>query len=150
MKTPTTPITQTTLAVDADAPSLGDLVLALTAMDYGTPLLLRSLGRQGHAEALAGNPGGAEWHLENRATAEGGSVSPRDVLVTRAFFLRMPVDRGELARVLGTSLVEELFTAGALSTAPDTEGPTAVRSQVDVPPVWHPAPPPGRSGALVV
>lgn len=156
MKTPTTPTTQTTLAadavdaVDADAPCLGDLVLALTAMDYGTPLLLRSLGRQGHAEALAGNPGGAEWHLENRATAEGASVSPRDVLITRAFFLRKPVDRGELAQVLGTPLVDELFTAGALSAAPDTGGPTTVRSQVDVRPVTHSAHRPDGGETLVV
>ncbi|WP_083650546.1 methyltransferase [Corynebacterium sp. CNJ-954] len=153
MKTPTTPITQTTLAVDAvdaDAPCLGDLVLALAAMDYGTPLLLRSLGRQGHAEALAGNPGGADWHVENRATAEGGSVAPRDVLITRAFFLRMPVDRDDLARVLGTSLVDDLFTAGVLSAAPDTAGPTAVRSQVDVRPVAHGAHRPDGSETLVV
>lgn len=156
MKTPTTPTTQTTLAadavdaVDAVAPCLGDLVLALTAMDYGTPLLLRSLGRQGHAETLAGNPGGAEWHLENRATAEGGSVSPRDVLITRAFFLRKPVDRGELAQVLGTPLVDELFTAGALSAAPDTGGPTTVRSQVDVRPVAHSAHRPDGGETLVV
>lgn len=150
MTTPTAPTPPTTMAVDADAPCLGDLVLALTAMDYGTPLLLRCLGRQGHTEALSGNPGGAEWHLDNRVTAEAGSVFPRDVLLTRAFFLRRPVDRGELAQVIGATLVDELLTADALSTESEVSGRTLVRSQVDVRPVAHSAHRADGTEALVV
>lgn len=45
------------MTVDAHSPALGDLVRALTALDYGPAMLLHALGREGYGEALAGDPG---------------------------------------------------------------------------------------------
>ncbi|MGV0867649.1 DUF7782 domain-containing protein [Corynebacterium kalidii] len=155
----------TTPTADPHSPSMGDLVRALAAMDYGTPLLLRSLGRAGYAEALAGNPGGAAWHLDQHSgpgdSAAGVTgvtgVTAREILLTRAFFLRMPVLRAELGEVLGTGLVDDLVAAGALTAvAEESDGPEepdaagSVRSQVDVRPVAHPVHRPDGGEALVV
>ncbi|WP_420099084.1 methyltransferase [Corynebacterium sp.] len=137
------------MTVDAHAPCLGDLVLALGAMDYGTPLLLRTLGREGYDDAVAGNPGGAGWHLDNRSAA--GQAPSRDVLLTRTFFLRAPVAVDALSAVLGPALVTELLAAGALTRAHEGRDlPDTVRSQVDVRPVSHGVHRPDGSEALVV
>ncbi|MEY8565337.1 methyltransferase [Corynebacteriaceae bacterium 7-707] len=140
----------TTQTADPGSPCLGELVRALAAMDYGSALLLRSLGREGHAEALAGNPAGACWHLDRRTGPGEDGAPARESLLTRAFFLRMPVDRDDLARLLGTSLVDELCTAGVLSESRREGAPATVRSQVDVRPVAHPVHRADGGEALVV
>ncbi|MDN5720479.1 methyltransferase [Corynebacterium sp.] len=123
------------MTVDAHSPALGDLVLALTTLDYGTPLLLSALGREGYAEALAGNPGGAVWHLNERDQRE--VCDARGVLLTRAFFLREPVPRTALADVLGAALVDALIDAGALLAQDAQDTQPTVRAHVDVRPVTH-------------
>lgn len=63
------------MSADVQSPALGDLVRALTALDYSADLVLAALGREGHAEALSGNPGAAVWHLTRRR--DTGAVDPR-------------------------------------------------------------------------
>ncbi|MGP9723418.1 DUF7782 domain-containing protein [Corynebacterium sp. AOP40-9SA-29] len=133
------------MTADAHSPALGDLVLALTTLDYGTPLLLSALGREGYAEALASNPGGAVWHLNERDQRE--VCGARGVLLTRAFFLREPVSRTALQDVLGAALVDALLDAGALASQ---DAQDAVRAHVDVRPVAHDVHSPHGAEVLVV
>jgi methylase of polypeptide subunit release factors len=121
-------------APDVDA--LGGLVTALTALGYGTPLIVRTLGRDGFRQAMSGNPGAAVWFLD-RSTA-----SDRDRLIVRAFFLREPADATALTDLLGDDLMGRLRGSGVLApVAPGTTtaatGTTAstVRSTVDIRPV---------------
>ena len=110
-----------------DVDALGGLVTALSALGYGTPLIVRTLGRDGFRQALSGNPGAAVWFLD-RSTAPD-----RDRLIVRAFFLREPADARALTDLLGGDLIDRLRGAGVLTpVAPDT---TAVRSTVDIRPV---------------
>ncbi|HIW92458.1 MAG TPA: methyltransferase [Candidatus Corynebacterium avicola] len=119
------------MSADAQSPALGDLVQALTALDYGTSLVLGALGREGHAEAMSGNPGAAVWHLDRRTAS--GAADSRSATLTAAFFLREPVEFSTVARVLGDDLADELVAAGILEAVPET----LVRSQIDVRPVSH-------------
>lgn len=128
------------MTADPHSPALGDLVRALTALDYGRPLLMRTLGRSGWADAMAGSPGGALWHLHNGENAE--NTAERDVLITEAFFLREPVERQALEGVFGVELINDLTAAGVL--APENfEAVTSatasgqVRARVDIRPVSH-------------
>jgi methylase of polypeptide subunit release factors len=123
---------------DAGATALGDLVRALTALDYGTDMVLSCLGREGYIEALAGNPGAALWHLDNRMSS-GEVADQRSATLSRTFFLREPVPAGEVADILGTELTEALIRAGVLAVLQDNdhEG-DRVQSQIDVRPVSHP------------
>ncbi|MGO3363737.1 MAG: DUF7782 domain-containing protein [Corynebacterium sp.] len=128
------------MTVDAHSPALGDLVRALTALDYGPAMLLHALGREGYGEALAGDPGAAVWHLDRRC-ASGEVAGPREDILTRSFFLREPVDAGELAEVIGEDLLDGLLHCGAVETVGAPHGGAApgdpVRSQVDIRPVSH-------------
>lgn len=112
---------------DPDVPALGDLVTALTALDYDTALIVRVLGRDGFRQAMSGNPGAAVWFL-------GRSTAPdRDRLVVRCFFLREPTPFEALADVLGADLVTRLRDSGVLTPVPDA--PATVHSTIDIRPV---------------
>ncbi len=122
------------MSVDVQSPALGDLVRALTALDYSADLVLAALGREGHAEALSGNPGAAVWHLTRRR--DTGAVDPRSATLTAVFFLREPVEFAAVAGVLGDDLADDLVAAGILA-ADQTDTDALVRSTIDIRPVTH-------------
>lgn len=134
------------MTVDSRSPALGDLVRALTALDYSTALVQRSLGRAGYADASAGSPGGALWHLDRRLA--DGDVGARDALLAKAIFLREPVPAGDLESMFGADLVGRLTAAAALQSA--ASGPDQTRLQVDIRPVRHEVHGDNRREVLIV
>ncbi|WP_297008538.1 methyltransferase [uncultured Corynebacterium sp.] len=125
MTTPDVPdATVTPRAADPHADCLGDLVTALTALDYGRDLVVSVLGPVGWREALQGSPGAALRRLA--ASAPG-----RDTVLTGCFFLRDATPVDDLRALLGEDLLDRLLAADVLVPA----GCGSLVSTVDIRPV---------------
>ncbi|WP_334136840.1 methyltransferase [Corynebacterium variabile] len=130
--------------------ALGDLVTALTALNYGRDTVTGVLGTVGWREALQGNPGAALRRLtsadrDSRDSQDSrDSRDSRDTVMTGCFFLRDATSRTDLCALLGEDLVDRLRDAGVLLPG---SGDSLV-STVDIRPVDDPHH--GTDGLLIV
>lgn len=122
--------------------ALGDLVTALTALDYSTESIHQVLGPIGYREVLCGNPGAALSHRRQRAqrAPESGTEEEsltRSETLTLAFFLREPVDSSALHAILGEDLIQRLIHTDVLEVVGTTVPGNLLRTTVDIRPVDH-------------